>query len=461
MNNRTFACACVAIGLLVAGRASAAGADATLLRVFLTDGTALVSYGEPARVGDRLVFSMPTSAAPNPPLHLVQLPADRVDWDRTNRYAASARAARYLETQADDDYVGLSNEVARALNELSTSADRNRRLDLAARTRHLLAEWPAAHYHAHDFEVRQMVSLLDEAVADLHAAARPDRFDLSLVAFATPPVVLEPLLPPPTPREAIEQVLTAARAVDTPVERTLLLTVALDSIKRDRAALPEAWALPTRARTRVLLEMERRLDRSYQSMTVRTVRVADRRARAADVRGIERLMANIERQDASLGGRRPDVVRSLIAAVQARLDAARQLQLARDRWALRAPVIQAYRAAIGPPMDLFARSRPALESIKALSGTSPAALARLERAIDEVVTQTSAITPPDEYRSAHALLVSAVQLAANACRIRREATLAGDLARAWDASSAAAGALMLGARARSDIQTLRTSFPLP
>jgi hypothetical protein len=50
--------------------------------------------------------------------------------------------------------------------------------------------------------------------------------------------------------------------------------------------------------------------------------------------------------------------------------------------------------------------------------------------------------------------VSAAQLADNAARIRREAILSGDLARAWDASSAAAGALMLGERSRSDIQAL-------
>ena len=34
----------------------------TLFRVFLNDGTAVVSYGEYARVGDRLVFSMPVGA---------------------------------------------------------------------------------------------------------------------------------------------------------------------------------------------------------------------------------------------------------------------------------------------------------------------------------------------------------------------------------------------------------------
>jgi hypothetical protein len=66
----------------------------------------------------------------------------------------------------------------------------------------------------------------------------------------------------------------------------------------------------------------------------------------------------------------------------------------------------------------------------------------------------SAIAPPQELAAPHALLISAVQLAGHAAEIRREATLAGDMARAWDASSAAAGALMLGARASGDIHTL-------
>ena len=68
--------------------------------------------------------------------------------------------------------------------------------------------------------------------------------------------------------------------------------------------------------------------------------------------------------------------------------------------------------------------------------------------------RASAIDPPEELAAAHALLISAAQLAANAATIRREAALAGSMTRAWDASSAAAGALMLGARARSDIQKL-------
>src|SRR6516164_3424706 len=96
--------------------------DATLLRIFLRDGTSLVSYGEPARVGDRVVFSMPTAVTPNPPLHLVNLPAERVDWDRTDRYANAARAAHYLKGQAELDYAALTKQLAQALDDVATTS---------------------------------------------------------------------------------------------------------------------------------------------------------------------------------------------------------------------------------------------------------------------------------------------------------------------------------------------------
>jgi hypothetical protein len=64
------------------------------------------------------------------------------------------------------------------------------------------------------------------------------------------------------------------------------------------------------------------------------------------------------------------------------------------------------------------------------------------------------VTPPEDLAAAHALLISAVQMAGNAAKIRREAALAGDMTRAWNASSAAAGALMLEAKARADIEAI-------
>jgi len=108
--------------------AFAADDGATLLRVFLRDGTSLVSYGEPARVGDRIVFSMPTEASPNPPLHLINLSAERVDWERTERYSDAARAAQYVKSQAELDYAALSSQLADALNEVAGTTDPAERL---------------------------------------------------------------------------------------------------------------------------------------------------------------------------------------------------------------------------------------------------------------------------------------------------------------------------------------------
>lgn len=447
--------------VLTSARAAAADDDATLLRVFLTDGTSLVSYGEPARVGDRVVFSMPTAATPNPPLHLVDLPAARVDWDRTDRYAVSARAAHYLATQADIDFAALSNNVAEALNEVTFTTDPERRLTIVEKARKVLAGWPEAHYNYRHAEVRQMLSMLDEAIADLRAASGADRFDLQFVAYADPLTIAEPLLPTPTPKEAIEKVLAAARLVDSPVDRTSLLGTAVASLDRDAAVLPADWATKTRAEAVATLEIERGIDRSYQSLTKQIVALGERRAKLADVRGVQRLVDRVHREDRALGGKRPDAVTALLGTVEAQLDAARRLRLARDRWALRAPAFRRYRTAIRVPMERLASLKPSLENIKSLAGTSPTTLATIQRVVRQILRQASAIVPPQELLAAHAVLVSAARLAGNAAQIRREATLDADMARAWDASAVAAGALMLGARARSDIQAMLRPPRLP
>ena len=461
MKTWTLSGALVVSCLLSGARALAAADDATMFRVFLNDGTSLVSYGEMARVGERVVFSMPTASTPNPPLHLVNISADRVDWDHTDRYAMSARATHYIATQAENDYAALSNSIAQALNDVVSTTDDRRRLSIVEQARKTLAEWPPNHYNYRDAEVRQMLGLLDEAIADLRATTGGSRFDLNLVAYAAPATILEPLLPAPTPREAIEQTLAAARIAESAAERMSLLDAALVGLVRDKSVLPEEWVAATAASTRVAIETELQIDRTYQSLTIQMMQLADRRARLADVRGVERLVAGIRERDTALGGTRPDAVNALIAAVEEKLDAARRLRLARDRWALRAPVIWRYYVAISTPMNLFAQLKPALEDIKALAGSSPAALEYMDRLIARIVKQAGGIAPPEELVSSHALFVSAARLAENAARIRREAALSNSLARAWDASSAAAGALMLGEHARTDIQVLLRQPQLP
>jgi hypothetical protein len=455
MLSRKRAAAVFAVLLLSCWRpaaAAAGGDDATLFRVFLKDGTSLISYGELARVDDRVIFSMPTAATPDPPLQLVSVSASRIDWDRTDRYATAARAARYISTQAELDYTSLSARLTEALKELAITPDASRRVAIAEDVRQTLANWPRDHYNYRSGEVRQMLSLLDEAIADLRAASGDDKFAISLSAFAEAPPVTEPLAPASTPKEVIEQELLASQLAASSGERTQLLETALASLTRDAAFLPADWAGATRIAAKDRLDAERLADRSYQSLTRQIIGIADTEARSGDVHALTRLVDRVYERDIALGSQRPETVAALVAAVEARLDAARRLQLARDRWALRAPVLRRYQAAMQGPLLRFAALQPLIERIKDLAGSSPVDLSTVELGVAQLLDQTRAVTPPEELASAHAMLVSALQLAASAAQIRREATLAASLPRAWDASSAAAGALMLGSRASADLQ---------
>ena len=316
-----------------------------------------------------------------------------------------------------------------------------------------LSEWPADHFNYRAAEIRQMLAMLDEAIADLRVStATPGSFNLSFAAFADPQLIVEPLLPPPPPQEAIESVLRAARVVDNTSERSSLLATALAAVDRDKEALPADWAATTRTEVQTAIRTELRTDRTYRVLSAQIVTLANQRAKLADVRGLERLERYVRQRDAALGGKRPDSVTALVAEIEQKLDAARRLQLARDRWLMRAPALREYSLAIRQPMDLFGQLKGPLDSIKSLAGSSPLTLSTVEHTCERIVALASAVAPPEETAAAHALLISAVQLAHQAAQIRREAAMAGDITRAWDASSAAAGALMLGAKAQADIQ---------
>lgn len=430
-----------------------AGASAPLLRVFLKDGRSLVSYGEYARVDGRVVFSMPTSAAVDrPDLHLVDLSADRVDWARTTAYTEASRASHYLRTRADADYALLTGDIAQALNDISLTTDSRERVAIVQRARRTLAEWPPAHYNYKRDEVRGMLGMLDEAIAELRAAAGAERFDVSLVASVAAAPALEELLPAPSVQDLIDQTLAVARITDVPAERTSLLSVAVAAIDQHVGDLPAEWARMARASASALLARELQIDRSYRVLGAEMLNLATARAQTADVRGVERIMALVSRRDAALGSARPDALNGILTAVQDQLDAARRLRLARDRWAIRLPELRRYRDTIGTSLTRLSSIGPALEDIKALSGSGPDAIGAILRAADAVQRVVATVVPPDEMKDLHALLLSAVQMAESAAKLRREAALTGDMDRAWNASSAAAGALMLGARAASELQ---------
>jgi hypothetical protein len=433
---------------------TAEAGEAMLLRVFLSDGSAVVSYGEYARVGERVVFSMPLGGEPDTPgLQLVNLPASVVDWDRTARYADSARAAHYARTQGESDYAQLTASVARTLNDISGTADDKARLQLAVAARRELEQWPSRHYGYRAGNVREILSILDEVIAELRAAAGETRFDLNLVATVeAPPSV--PLLPPPTLQESISQAMTVARLSDVPADRISLLSAVVGTLNDSRSKLPPAWIDKQRDEVVELMAEEARFERAYSRLTRRAIQAASTAAERADVAKIESLLGEVQRRDEQLGHRRPAEVSGLLVALQVRLDVARSLRLARDRWLLRRPAVVAYRSAIRMGIDDFGRSHSPLDAIRRLAGPDDSVLTKLAARLASAVRRLEAINPPEELSGAHALLVSAAKLAANAVDVRRRAVQSGDISVAWDASAAAAGAMMLFTKARGDMNSV-------
>jgi hypothetical protein len=429
---------------------SAQSPDPALFRVFLVDGRVLSAYGEWARLDERVVFSMPTRAAADvSDLHLVSIPSSQVDWLRTDRYASTVRAAAYAASRGEADFARLSDDVARALNQVALVTDPVERLKTAERARQALNDFPGRHFGYRAGEVREIVGLLDEVIAELRIQTGQRGFDLSLSA----PIIddVERPLPPPTHAEIVEQLLTASSLAETAAERTSLLHTVLGLLDRAAGLLPEAWADRVRRAVLGSLAEERRVETAYAELRSSTLASALKLADKADVRGLERLRATIAPADARLGGHRPGEVAALLATVDAELESARQLRLAKDQWELRWPRFRRYRQSIDGQLKTLTESAPNLEDVRAQAGPSPAALTRLLGTLGREARRLAAIIPPVELVAVHALLRSACEMAENAATLRLQAASDNDLDRAQQASSAAAGALMLLAKARADL----------
>jgi hypothetical protein len=451
--------------LLCGVHASAAMAQGTgsavLLRVFLTDGTHLASYGEWARLGDRVVFSMPLdAAAASPDLHLVSIASDRIDWPRTEQYAGAVRASHYASTRGEYDFAAFSAEIARVLNDIALLPDAASRLDTAERARRSLVDWPRRHFGYRAREVREMLGLLDEVIAELRIAAGQERFDLALVADG-PSVPEVALLPPPSQSELAEQLLLASQLATTPAERQSLLQALLGVLDRAVDLLPPSLATRLRGEAAGMLAEERRLERAYGALRVSTLAAAQRHAARADVRQLERLRASVNRDDEALGRQRPESMTALLATIEAQLDAARRLRLAQDQWRMRIDGYRAYRRSVAGAIDALRGATASLEDIRAQAGPSPRALASLDTRLAREGRRFTALTPPADLAPVHALLRSAWDLASNAVRLRLEAVSTASLEQAGHASAAAAGSLMLLARARTDLDAALRPPTLP
>jgi hypothetical protein len=443
-------CVCLCLGMAKQSYA----ADATLFRLFLLDGSVIVSYGEFARVDDKVIFSMPVGGRTDEPrLQVASVRAALIDWARTDRYSESARFQRYAQTRGEEDFRVLSNEVALALNDVALSSNRQQALALAEKVRRSVAEWPQGHYGYRSNDVREIVSVLDEAITSLRTSTGSSGgFELALIAMAeTPP--LEPVLGMPTPRQQFDQIMHLAE-MSTSTERVALLQAAMTLVSGSAATITAAEAAPLRRVAERQLRQELTIDRQYSALSQRVVSKATEYASRAAIADIERLVARIPKEDAKLGQKRPELIESVNGAVQTQLLAARRLRLLRDQWLLRQASYRSYQRSVASQILLLVKSQPMLDSIRRLDGPPPDRLLELRTKLSGGAERLERVRTPDYLRGVHDLLVGSWRFADNAARARVKAIEGNDSAAAWEASSAAAGALMMLTRVQSEIRDL-------
>jgi hypothetical protein len=436
--------------VLAASQAHAAD-EPMLFRIFLTDGTSLVTYGEFARTADQVILSLPIGGTPQSPrLHAVTLAASKVDWLKTDRSAASARYQRYVSTRAEADYQQVTEEVATVLSNIAQSTDRTSALAAAERARRTLADWPRAHYGYRQQDIQEIVRLLDSAITRLQGGNPPPPFQIALVN--APEMTLEPVAAMPSAREQLDQLLRLARMTTNVSERFALLQSALTLL----AAPGVSGADASRMRKLVEEQLDREIaiDQRYGRVTKDLLARGAKAAADAEIRDVEKVLDRIPKEDAKLGHQRPEVVQALTASVQSQLADARRLRLLRDQWKSRQAMFREYQRSVGTELVQLVKARPSLEAIKKLEGPEPDRLDTLNRVLRGGSVRLDRLLVPEYLRSTHELVISAWRFAENAAATRLRAVTSGDISVAWEASSAAAGALMMLSRAQKEMRTL-------
>jgi hypothetical protein len=419
-------------------------------RIFLTDGTPVMSVGEFARAGGRVVFTIPIGSPASPDrLQVVTLPDSAVDWERTDRYTDAVRHHRYASTRGEDDYAALTGAVARALGEIAFTADASAKLAIAADIRRQLLEWPAAHLAYRSADVRELTAHVEEAISAIRAGSGLRTFDLSLVAMIEAPS--EPLLPEPQLKDSLDYATAIAQKSDSRRERLSLQESILEVLDRRKPLVPRGWYSATRKGLVWSINREHGLDRAYGELSSSTLRDARRREADNDAEALERLADAARQEDARLGYQRPETMQALLASLSASTAKARERRLAMDRYQYRKSTYSSYHRRIDDSLEKFDEVSGDLGAVKALAGLTGRRLSKTEKRVSALEVSLLPVKPPAELVAAHDLLVSSARLMREALRLQRGASASGDATTAQNASAAAAGALLLLETARTRI----------
>lgn len=439
MRFRAFVCLVLVLALAAAGVSAQSPATDAVYRVFLKTGEGLPSYGEPAVVSDRVVFNLIVGALSSPRLQLLNLPSARVDVPKTQRYQETKRAAFYGETSGEADYAAMTEEVARALDQLETVPDPAARLALAEEARRRLLQWSVDHYMYRASDIRELAGLFDDVINQLRLAAGQPALTLDLMAK---PPARERLLPVPTRRESVTLALAAAHNADIVEERIAVLRLAEEPARAESARLARVVA--------ARLSTEIRAGSAYASLTAALLKRADAARRRGDVAGVQRVQRELALRDRQLGRLRPLEVKALATQLQETLQATRAFRQALGEYARQRTSIRAYGARVKPIFSAFAGATPMITAVRELHPATRQQLAATELRLRRIQQQAQALRPPRLLAPTHATLVSALRMAREALT-RRELDGSQTPLAPGPAASAAAGALLLAQQARADL----------
>jgi len=418
----------------------------SVFRVFLTDGRVVHSHGECAPLPDELVCVVKMGGGDVAETHdLLTVPITRVDMERTTAYARAVRAALYGATRGEREYAELTTDVARMLAELKASTDRDRRLGIAQVARRRLESWSGEHFGYRAAETRQLVSLLDEVIAELRVAAGETTFALDFAASLAPMEEI-PTWPVPDLAESVEAALVAASVTPVAAERLALLR----SAHRLTLQVP-ALDATLRSRVTATLRAEEAVEREYQALRADAIARADVAVRRGRASVMQRLIREVEERDVALGGRRPREMEAFKRRLTIELALATEQQAAFARWEQIKEPLLAYERRLRPVLDGWVSQRPVLRQLEARGVPSRSDLDRAVRRFIALESSLAALRPLPEVQEVHALFQSAVQMARHGLAMGQRLTVAANVDIAHNASSAVAGAELLLAQARRDL----------
>jgi hypothetical protein len=258
----------------------------------------------------------------------------------------------------------------------------------------------------------------------------------------------------PTAKEQLHQMLRLASLTTVPSERMALLQASLALVTEAGATLTAAEAATYRSDVEKAIRSELAMDRRYADLSRRLLDQATREAERANSSAIERIVARVHDEDVKLGQQRPQVVEALNTSLQGKLTNSRHLRLLRDQWALRRDTYRQYQRSVGSSLLLLVKSTASLRAIRTLDGPSPDQLLALKSQLSGGAERLQRMSTPEYLRDVHERLVGAWRFAENAARARFDAISRADPNAAWEASSSAAGALMMLARVQQDLTAL-------